>query len=434
MRSTLVCVAAALRVPLHKLSQKAVPHSLAICCKRRLKPLLLAAIFIAGIVFTLIGGSLFQPAIGIPATLSQTPPTQNRNSTAPENLGEQLFQQVVECVRGKITNPNQLSETALQAASTQCMFDLVLLNSDGSVRDDASDRLTAFVQFSGVSFPQPVAKGQANIPLKLLPDSQLFTLPVQIGRETKTFLLDTGASGSIIDSQIAKQLELESTPVPTELFKYTVVGNNCSDVQVNLHPLPMLKVAGAEVEGILGMGLPQTSIPGNLSGVLGLDFLSNFDLVINPKRQELKLLPASPSGQNAIPLVGKLGSIIAQVKVNGRGPFSFLLDTGASTVVVSKRLVQQLGIDVSKAEEIDVMGFCGKEKGKKIQLAKVSLQQYENAQLDTVILENNNIFNLLGIDGIIGQNFLNKYQQHWRFGKRNPLGYAETGSLVLTRQ
>ncbi|HAZ48968.1 MAG TPA: hypothetical protein DDW76_10650 [Cyanobacteria bacterium UBA11369] len=421
-------------LPLHKRSQKAFPHSLAICCKRRFKRLLFVGIFIAGIVFTLIGGGLFQRAIGIPATLSQTPPTQNRNSTAPENLGQQLFQQVVECVRGKITNPNQLNETALQAASSQCMFDLVLLNPDGSVRDDASDRLTAFVQFSGVTFPQPVGKGQANIPLKLLPDSQLFTLPVQIGRETKTFLLDTGASGSIIDSQIAKQLELESTPVPTELFKYTVVGNNCSNVQVNLHPLPILKVAGAEVEGILGMGLPQTSIPGNLSGVLGLDFLSNYDIIINPKKQELKLLPASPPVQNAIPLVGKLGSIIAQVRVNGRGPFSFLLDTGASTVVVSKRLVQQLGIDASKAEEIDVIGFCGTEKGKKIKLEKVSLQQYENTQLDTVILENNNLFNLLGIDGIIGQNFLNKYQQHWRFGKRNPLGYAETGSLVLTRQ
>lgn len=402
--------------------------------KRRFKPLLFAAIFMAGIVLTWVGSSLFQPAVSIPAILSQAPATENRNSTAPENLGEQLFQQVVECVRGKITNPNQLSETALQAASSQCMFDLVLLNGDGSVRDDASDRLIAFVQFSGVTFPQPVAKGQANIPLKLLPDSQLFTLPVQIGNQTKTFLLDTGASGSIIASQIAQQLELESTPVPTDMFKYTVVGNNCSDIQVNLHPLPILKVAGAEVEGILGMGLPQTSIPGNLSGVLGLDFLSNYDLIINPKKQELKLLPASPPGQNAIPLVGKLGSIIAQVRVNGQGPFSFLLDTGASTVVVSKRLVQRLGIDATKAEEIYILGFCGTEKGKKIKLDKVSLQQYENAQLDTVILENNNLFNLLGIDGIIGQNFLNKYQQHWRFGKRNPLGYAETGSLVLTRQ
>lgn len=402
--------------------------------KRRFKPLLFAAIFMAGIVLTWVGSSLFQPAVSIPAILSQAPATENRNSTAPENLGEQLFQQVVECVRGKITDPNQLNETALQAASSQCMFDLVLLNGDGSVRDDASDRLIAFVQFSGVTFPQPVAKGQANIPLKLLPDSQLFTLPVQIGNQTKTFLLDTGASGSIIASQIAQQLELESTPVPTDMFKYTVVGNNCSDIQVNLHPLPILKVAGAEVEGILGMGLPQTSIPGNLSGVLGLDFLSNYDLIINPKKQELKLLPASPPGQNAIPLVGKLGSIIAQVRVNGQGPFSFLLDTGASTVVVSKRLVQRLGIDATKAEEIYILGFCGTEKGKKIKLDKVSLQQYENAQLDTVILENNNLFNLLGIDGIIGQNFLNKYQQHWRFGKRNPLGYAETGSLVLTRQ
>lgn len=392
--------------------------------KRRFKGLVFSIIFIAGIFLTYVEGSLFQKAIG----QTQTPATQL------DNIGQQLFGQVVECLKGKIANPQQANEATLQAVSSQCMFDVVVLNPDGSVREDASDRLTAFVEFSGISVPQPVSKGQATIGLKLLPDSQLFTLPVKIGGQTKTFLLDTGASGSIIDSQTAKQLNLQSTPVPSKLFQYTVAGNNCPDVQVNLHPLPVLTVDSATVEGLNGMGLPQTSIPGNLSGVLGIDFLSNFDLIINPKTQELKLLPASPPVANAIPLSGKLGSIIAQVRVNGQGPFSFLLDTGADTVVVSKRLVQKLKIDEYKAEEIEVTGFCGTEKGKKIKLEKVSIQQKEATQLDTVILESNNIFNLLGVDGIIGQNYLNKYQQHWRFGKRNPLGYAESGSLVLTPQ
>jgi hypothetical protein len=62
----------------------------------------------------------------------------------------------------------------------------------------------------------------------------------------------------------------------------------------------------------------------------------------------------------------------------------------------------------------------------------VSLQQHQANQIDGVILDNSNIFNLLGIEGIVGQSYLTKYQQRWHFGKRNALGFVDSGSLVLT--
>jgi predicted aspartyl protease len=403
--------------------------------RHRFKHLLFGVIFLAAFCLNIVGFAVFKPTIATtepPATLAQMLQGQiTQKPATSNNLGQELLQQVVGCITGKIADPQQANSESLQAASTQCFMEIVLLNPDGSVRPDASQRLTALVESSGITFPQPASKGQATVQLKQLPNSAVFTIPVQIAGESKTFLLDTGASGSMIDSQTAQKLGLASTPIPNELLKYMVVGNDCSKVQANLHTLPAITVDAAIVEGLSGVGLPKTAIPGNLAGVLGIDFLSSFDVILNPKTMQLQLLPASASVAGAIPLLGRLGNIIAQGQINDRGPFSFVLDTGADLTVISADLAKRLSIDINKAKDVEVTGFCGTQKGKQTQLAKVSLQQHQANAIDTVILDSN-LFKLIGVDGIIGQNFLNKYQQHWRFGKRNVMGFAESGSLVLT--
>ncbi|MBD2430316.1 MULTISPECIES: retropepsin-like aspartic protease [Fischerella] len=361
---------------------------------------------------------------GLKSTIAQIPAN---------NLGEQLLQQTSQCIKSKLPDtPPSNNLEALQTASMQCVLQVTMLAEDGSIRSDASDRITALVAATGVSLPQPVSQGQAKIPLKLLPNTNVFTLPVQIGGLSKTFLLDTGASASIINSQTATQLNLQGTPIPNDFMKYVVIGNDCSKVQASFHKLPPIAVNAAKVQGLFGIGMSQNSIPVNTSGVLGLDFFTNFDVVINPKKLQLQLLPPSTPVTGAIPLQGKLGNMIAQAKINGQGPFNFLLDTGAETTVISKSLATKLKIDQTKLTKTEVSGFCGTEKAQKIKLSQLNLQQHQATQIDAVILESDNIFKVLGIQGIIGQNFLNRYQQHWRFGKRNPLGYTESGSLVLT--
>ncbi|PMB27630.1 retropepsin-like aspartic protease, partial [Fischerella thermalis] len=217
------------------------------------------------------------------------------------NLGQQLLQQTSQCIKSKLPDTLPSNLEALQTAFMQCVLQVTMLAEDGSIRPDASDRITALVAATGVSFPQPVSQGQANIPLKLLSNTNVFTLPVQIGGQSKTFLLDTGASASIINSQTATQLNLQGTPIPNDFMKYVVVGNDCSKVQASFHKLPPVAVNAAKVQGLLGISMSQNSIPVNTSGVLGLDFLTNFDVVINPKKLQLQLLPPSPPVTGAIP-------------------------------------------------------------------------------------------------------------------------------------
>ncbi|MEY3869903.1 MAG: hypothetical protein RLZZ338_3794 [Cyanobacteriota bacterium] len=346
-------------------------------------------------------------------------------------VSQEMMQEITDCVIKKVANPQKPTPEELQSSAMECVIRVVILDKNGKIRPDANQRMTTLIKSTGISLPKTQSQGESTLKLEPLTKSNLFTIPVKIGETHQKFILDTGASNSIIDSKIAEALGLKGNRIPSDILAYFVVGNNCSQVTATVHSLPPLSVNQAQVKGMNGMGLPKTSIPGEASGVLGLDFLKNFDVIINPQTLELKLLPPKPIVSGGIPLKGTLGVMTTEVKINGVGPFKFLLDTGADSMVLSNRLLGKLSLNTAQAKNIDVKGFCGNEPGKQITLDRVTLGQNEVKKLDSVILENKTL-DILGVDGIIGQNFLNHYQQHWQFGPANELGFPETGSLTLT--
>ncbi|ALF56254.1 hypothetical protein ACX27_04810 [Nostoc piscinale CENA21] len=371
---------------------------------------LLFHLFTAGVFFSSIFPLLSTPAAG------------------QVNLGQQLLQEVSKCAEAKIADQQAESETIV----TKCALQILTLGSNGEFRPDAVERVAAFMEAVGVKLPQSTSQGQANVKLKLDNESSVFRIPVSIGRQTQTFILDTGSGQTIINTQIAQQLGLNSKPIPNGLLEYKpVIGNNFKNLEVKTHILPDLSVNSATVSGIYGLELPTQALPQDISGVLGLDFLSKFDVVLNPKKQQLQLLPPSKPVAGAIPLKGSFGILTTQVYINGEGPFNFVLDTGAYTIAISKSIAQKLGIDTRNAQTAEVFGLGGRETVKRIKLNQLQIQQHQVTEIDAVIVEQSKILKLPGVEGIIGQNFLNKYQQHWRFDKPNALGVVESGSLVL---
>jgi len=382
---------------------------------------LLSHVFMAGIFFS--GFVTFTPA---PVT------AQINNKPATFYLGQQLLQEVSQCTEAKTFNQKLTNQAQAEAIANKCALQVVALAPNGKFRPDAFERMAAFMEAVGIKLPQPISQGQASVQLSFAGESSIFTIPVRIGEQIQTFILDTGNSQTIINTQIAQQLGLNSNPIPNGLLEYKpVIGNNLKGLEVNTHSLPILGVNSATVAGIQGLGLPTQALPKDISGVLGLDFLSNFDVVLNPKKQQLHLLPPSKSVAGAIPLKGSFGILTAQVYINGQGPFTFAVDTGAYSMMVSQSVAQKLGIDDRKAPTKEIYGFGGRETVKQIKLNKLQIQQHQTHEIDAVIVEQSNILKLPGVEGIIGQNFLNKYQQHWRFGKPNALGVVESGSLVL---
>src|ERR1700704_159939 len=102
--------------------------------------------------------------------------------------------------------------------------------------------------------------------------------------------------------------------------------------------------------------------------------------------------------------------ILLPVKVNGQGPFEFILDTGAGTSLLSPEVAKQLKVKVLSSKE-------GHSAGGKVavSLAKVDSLAVGDAKLDDVdmgIVDLSHVGKTIGakIDGDLGHNFLRHFR------------------------
>jgi predicted aspartyl protease len=304
-------------------------------------------------------------------------------------------------------------------------------------RVGASSSTSAIVQLKGLNVAPPKVKGSATLPLTVLDQTQLFSAVALFGKLPGRFLIDTGASTTMLSAAVVKDLQLKGRTVPADQLSSAVAGNECSSMGATLHQLPSMKLQSVEVKGLSGLKFEKTVIPEGLSGVMGMDVLGKFDLQLNPKALTLKLsLPTTlpkASSDLAVPLQGKLGVFLAKLTLNGQGPFTLLLDTGADSTFISESVAQRLKLDAKNREPIQIQGFCGLEPAARSRLASIKLYQHEQKNLEAIVLSSS-ILTLLGVDGILGQNFFRHYQQHWRFTPALVRSSKASGSLMLSPQ
>jgi predicted aspartyl protease len=304
-------------------------------------------------------------------------------------------------------------------------------------RTVSSSSIAAIVQLKGLNVPPPKVKGSAILPLTVLAQAQVFTAVALFGKLPGRFLIDTGASTTMLSEELVKDLQLKGRPVSADQLSSAVAGNECSSMNATLHQLPSMKLQSVEVQDLSGLKFEKTVIPEGLSGVMGMDVLHRFDLQLNPKALTLKLSPPSilpqTSSDLAVPLQGKLGVFLAKLMLNGQGPFTVLLDTGADSTFISEATAQRLKLAAKNREPIQIQGFCGLEPAVRSRLASVKLYQHEQKSLEAIVLSSS-ILKLLGVDGILGQNFFRHYQQYWRFTPALVRSSRASGSLMLSPQ
>ncbi len=289
------------------------------------------------------------------------------------------------------------------------------------------------MQLQGLGIPVPRVKGTATVPLKMLERSQVYTTPVMVDKLTKPFLIDTGASTTLLSADLVTTLKLPGRVVPGDRLASAVAGKECTSMEATLYELPLLTLGSVEIRGVSGLHFETAAVPDGLAGVMGMDILQQFDLNVNPKSKTLNLAPPSilpaTSATAAIALQKKLGVFLAKLTLNGQGPFTVLLDTGADSTFISGAIAQRLNL--SNRQPAQILGFCGLEPAERSLLASVKLQQHEQKKLEAIIVSSP-ILKLLGVDGILGQNFLSQYQQKWRFTPSTINGIKSDGSLVLS--
>lgn len=88
-----------------------------------------------------------------------------------------------------------------------------------------------------------------------------------------------------------------------------------------------------------------------LSPVHGGDLDPSMPVVTEPPEEEhLYAAPTRPD---------RIGRIAAPVMVNGKGPYRFILDTGASQSVITKRLADELGLILTPESRVMLHGVTG---------------------------------------------------------------------------
>ncbi len=148
------------------------------------------------------------------------------------------------------------------------------------------------------------------------------------------FLLDTGATPSVLDPAVAQRLHLATTPVEIAVLQGTAEGRQGTLSQLSVGPisrsnLPVL---------VEDLSFVQKQVPVPLDGIVGLDVLGRTPFVINYSSRKIEFGEAGLGA--AIPIELDNGLAMLNVTLDDR-PTRLLLDTGAPSLILFRRVPVQ---------------------------------------------------------------------------------------------
>jgi len=208
--------------------------------------------------------------------------------------------------------------------------------------------ICAFVAFLAVTTPSNAALS-AEQPYRIAHHGRLVTDVYVDGQGPFAFLIDTASSRSLISEHVRKQLGLTRSQPGV----MTIYGIN--DVAEVMPVKPgELRIAGEAVQGLTMGVLPETESSG-LDGILGVDVLARYFVVLDRSTMQVKLLP--PGAESA-----KLYADWTNAELTPRPlkkfPIQFwylktrfndrnltaLFDLGASTTMMNWEAAERLGL------------------------------------------------------------------------------------------
>jgi hypothetical protein len=218
---------------------------------------------------------------------------------------------------------------------------------------------------SSLSATAASAPTEVTASVKIVND-YLIIVPVTInGSGPYDFVLDTGSNNTILDQKLADELTL---PRGGET---TIFGVNGS-ASLAAVSAKSLSVSGATVEGkglLLFTSANLQGLPAKVRGILGKDFLQNFEVLIDYRHQTVQLesgleslaqtlvgehLPVQlGSARPGKPTFGRL-IITSRIHELGDKPIFLLLDSGVNIFALFR---ETLGIDSHRQEFVTEGSF-----------------------------------------------------------------------------
>lgn len=120
----------------------------------------------------------------------------------------------------------------------------------------------------------------------------------------------------------------------------------------------------------------------------------------------------SAAGEVKFALEGPGGAaLVVPVMINGQGPFDFVLDTGATLTCIDQRLARRLELEEERGVRGIGAGMGAAGRISLVRLDSLRIGQARASELMACALDLRHTESVgLGIDGLIGLNFLKSYR------------------------
>jgi len=110
-------------------------------------------------------------------------------------------------------------------------------------------------------------------------------------------------------------------------------------------------------------------------------------------------IPEPPDALFAIPTrLDRIGRIVVPVMVNGRGPFQFVLDTGANATVISAHLAATLALDIDPTQTVMMNGVTGSALVPTASVASITSEGVGLSEQRLAVSDASGV----GTDGVLG--------------------------------
>ena len=219
------------------------------------------------------------------------------------------------------------------------------------------------------------------------------------------FILDTGATECLLTPQAANRVGLGPASGAGEKMARSVA--------VGEHTVPAMSFIIHDPLQAISLRLDQGI---NYAGILGYPFLSKFAFSIDYQRKRLDLLGGVASGTALkrpqagirVPFVLRDRLIHVTGMINGRGPVTFIVDTGSAEVLLLPQAAEKLRLPALSANRADGIRFTT--------LERISVGQATVTNVPAIIHRlHREGAGALSYDGILGYPFLSQFKTTFNY-------------------
>jgi len=243
----------------------------------------------------------------------------------------------------------------------------------------------------------------------------LILLPVFVdGRGPYSFVLDTGATATVISNELADALELprgETQEGRGAAGKMTLVKSQLPSLTVGKETIENLPVSVTDL-GFLGRAMGA-----QVDGALGYSFLKHFAMTLDYATNALTLRrTGTDRALDKHEIAFRWANaedplVVLPVFVNEKGPYDFALDTGASSTVISLEVAAEFALAAEKTSQLTAGGGSGTVSRVRLSSLAVGAARQENlpaAASDFLTQLSAELGTKL--QGIVGYDFLRHYR------------------------